>query len=63
MLNTLGVGSYGKVKRCKDSNTDKFYAIKIIKRDKVIKKKVNDAVSGIGAAIEAEMDCLTKVDH
>ena len=37
--------------------------MKIIKRNRVKKKEINDAVSGIGAVIEAEMNCLTKVDH
>ena len=63
MLETLGIGSYGKVKKCRDSKTQELFAMKIIKRGKVKKREVNDAMSGIGAVIETEMNCLTKVDH
>ena len=37
--------------------------MKIIKRSKVKKRVVNDATSGIGAAVDHEMSILTKIDH
>lgn len=37
--------------------------MKIIKRSKVRTKKVDDATSGIGAAVDQEMQILTKIDH
>ena len=63
MLDTLGVGSYGKVKKCRDSTKQELFAMKIIKRSKVKTRPVNDAVSGIGVVVDQEMSCLTKIDH
>ena len=62
-MGTLGIGSYGKVKKCRDVNKQELFAMKIIKRSKVRKKKVDDSTSGIGAAVDQEMQILTKVDH
>ena len=63
MMGTLGIGSYGKVKKCRDVNKQELFAMKIIKRSRVRKKKVDDSTSGIGAAVDQEMQILTKVDH
>ena len=63
IMDTLGIGSYGKVKKCRDSNNQELFAMKIIKRSKVKKREVNDAMSGIGVVVDQEMQCLTKIDH
>ena len=63
MMETLGVGSYGKVKKCRDTKTQELFAMKIIKRSKVKKKPVNDTMSGIGVVVDQEMSILTKIDH
>lgn len=39
LLDTLGTGSYGVVRLCKDRVTDQLYAMKIISRDLLKKKK------------------------
>lgn len=55
MMGTLGIGSYGKVKKCRDVDKQELFAMKIIKRSRVRKKKVDDTTSGIGAAVDQEM--------
>ena len=52
LLETLGIGSYGKVKKCRDSKTQELYAMKIIRRSRVKKKVVDDAKSGIGDVVD-----------
>lgn len=52
MMDTLGIGSYGKVKKCRDINKSELFACKVIKRNKVRKKKVDETMSGIGNAVE-----------
>ena len=37
--------------------------MKIIKRNKIKAKPVNDAMSGIGQVVDQEMQILTKIDH
>ena len=41
MIETLGTGSYGKVKLCENTQNSKMYAIKIICRDQLKKKNPN----------------------
>ena len=42
MMETLGIGSYGKVKKCRDATKQELFAMKIIKRDKIKKKDLSD---------------------
>ena len=63
MLETLGIGSYGKVKKCRNTNNQELYAMKIIKRSKVKKTTIDDTKSGIGNVVEQEMQILTEIDH
>ena len=63
MLETLGIGSYGKVKKCRNTNNQELYAMKIIKRSKVKKTTIDDTKSGIGDVVEREMQILTEIDH
>ena len=52
-METLGVGSYGKVKKCRNLQTKEIFAMKIIKRGKVKKRgEVNDTKSGIGVVVD-----------
>ena len=41
---TLGTGTFGRVKLCKLKNTDKYFAIKILKKIKIIKLKQVDHI-------------------
>ena len=52
LLETLGVGSYGKVKKCRDSKNQELYAMKIIRRSKVKRKVFDDTKSGIGDVVD-----------
>ena len=39
LLDVLGVGSYGEVRMCKDRTSEQLFAIKIISKDLLRKKK------------------------
>ena len=53
---TLGTGSFGRVKISKNRNTGKFYAIKILKKSEIIKLKQVDHIMN-------ETRILSVIDH
>ena len=53
---TLGTGTFGRVKLCKLKNTDKYFAIKILKKIKIIKLKQVDHILN-------ELKILSFIDH
>ena len=63
LLDTLGNGSYGVVRMCKDRITDHLYAIKIISRDMLRKKKSGHTTETFLADIQREIAIMKKLDH
>eukprot|EP01123_Difflugia_compressa_P014001 TRINITY_DN6867_c0_g1_i1.p1 TRINITY_DN6867_c0_g1~~TRINITY_DN6867_c0_g1_i1.p1 ORF type:complete len:406 (+),score=64.95 TRINITY_DN6867_c0_g1_i1:170-1219(+) len=55
-LKTIGEGAYGKVYQVQDKSTDKIYAMKVLKKSHLLKKK---AIS----CIITEKDILKKIRH
>jgi serine/threonine protein kinase len=44
VLNTLGTGSFGRVKLAKNKLTGKFFALKMLKKSDIVKSKQVDHV-------------------
>lgn len=44
VLNTLGTGSFGRVKLAKNKLSGKFYALKMLKKSDIVKSKQVDHV-------------------
>ena len=55
-MQTLGVGSFGRVKLSKHKTTGKFWAIKILKKAEIIKLKQVDHIMN-------EVKILTMIKH
>lgn len=63
LLDTLGNGSYGTVRLCKDRTTDQLYAMKIISRDMLKKKKSGHSTETFLADIMREIAIMKKLSH
>lgn len=63
LLDTLGTGSYGVVRMCKDRVTDQLYAMKIISRDLLKKKKNGHSAETFLADIQREIAIMKKLNH
>lgn len=55
ILDTLGKGSYGEVKRIQHKNTGEYRAMKIIQKEEVSKEFVQSLLN--------EIDILRQLDH
>ena len=56
LLETLGTGTFGRVRLCRHKSQDKFFALKILKKNEIIRlKQVEHIIS--------EKQILGKVDH
>jgi protein kinase A len=56
LLQTLGTGSFGRVRLAKEKSTGKYYALKILKKHDIIKLKQVDHVI-------SENTILADIDH
>lgn len=63
LLDVLGTGSYGEVRLCKDRITEKLYAIKIISKDFLKKKKNNKSNETYFEDIKREIAIMKKLLH
>lgn len=63
LLNTLGVGSYGEVRLCKDRTNEKLFAIKIISKDFLKKKKSGHSDETYFEDIKREIAIMKKLLH
>lgn len=63
LLDTLGTGSYGEVRLCKDRVTENLYAIKIISRDLLKKKKHGHNSETFFEDIRREIAIMKKLLH
>ena len=55
-LKTVGLGSYGRVRLCKNKKHDKIYVMKILKKNEIIKQKQIDHVF-------SEFNILSVINH
>ena len=56
LLDTLGTGTFGRVRLCRHTKQDKYFALKILKKNEIIRlKQVEHIIS--------EKHILGKVDH
>jgi hypothetical protein len=62
LLESLGTGSYGEVRLCKERTTDKLFAIKIITKDMLKKKKVGQDSSHLDD-VKREIAIMKKLSH
>ena len=63
LLTTLGTGSYGEVRLCKDRTTDALFAIKIISKDMLKKKKGGASSETYFEDIKREIAIMKKLLH
>ena len=63
MLEKLGTGSYGKVKRCRDINTGLEYAIKIFTRQALRKPRMNAERTTALDDVLREIRIMSKLWH
>jgi serine/threonine protein kinase len=63
LLDTLGTGSYGEVRMCKDRTTDSLYAMKIISKDMLKKKKGGANSETYFEDIKREIAIMKKLLH
>jgi hypothetical protein len=63
LLDTLGVGSYGEVRMCKERVTDKLFAIKIISKEFLKKKKGGKTSETYFEDIKREIAIMKKLLH
>lgn len=63
LLDILGAGSYGEVRMCKDRTTDHLYAIKIISKDLLKKKKNGNTSETYFEDIKREIAIMKKLLH
>ena len=59
LYETIGVGSYGVVKKCTDMDTLKTYAVKVIPRKQYIEHSEDSVTNKVG--IQVEMACLLQL--
>jgi hypothetical protein len=63
LLDTLGAGSYGEVRLCKDRVSEKLFAIKIISKDFLKKKKNGKTSETYFEDIKREIAIMKKLLH
>lgn len=63
LLDVLGTGSYGEVRLCKDRTTDNLFAIKIISKDLLKKKKAGNTSETYFEDIKREIAIMKKLLH
>lgn len=63
LLDTLGTGSYGEVRLCKDRTTDNLFAIKIISKEMLKKKKSGNSSETYFEDIRREIAIMKKLLH
>jgi len=61
VLDSLGKGAFGKVKLCKDIDTDETFAIKIM--DKTVLKKKRQGMSNMLESVMKEIAIMKKLNH
>jgi len=63
LLDVLGTGSYGEVRLCKDRTSDDLFAIKIISKDLLKKKKAGNTSETYFEDIKREIAIMKKLLH
>lgn len=63
LLDTLGTGSYGEVRLCKERTTDQLFAVKIISRDMLNKKKSGKSEETFLEDVKREIAIMKKLKH
>jgi hypothetical protein len=63
LLDTLGTGSYGEVRLCKDRTTDNLFAIKIISKEMLKKRKSGNSNETYFEDIRREIAIMKKLVH
>jgi hypothetical protein len=63
LLDTLGTGSYGEVRLCKDRTTDQLFAIKIISKEFLKKRKGGNSNETYFEDIRREIAIMKKLKH
>ena len=63
LLDVLGVGSYGEVRMCKDRTSEQLFAIKIISKDLLRKKKNGHTSETYFEDIRREIAIMKKLKH
>ena len=63
LLDTLGTGSYGEVRLSKDRTTDLLYAVKIMAKDMLMKKKGGQSDENYFEDIKREIAIMKKLKH
>ena len=61
IVRPLGKGAFGKVKLCKDTRDGKLYALKIM--DKNVLKKKRQGMSNMLQSVQKEIAIMKKLDH
>lgn len=61
-MSDLGKGSFGKVKKVIDKQTNKAFALKILNKARLKKKKIGKSVSAF-SLIEKEIAVMKKLAH
>eukprot|EP00281_Chroomonas_sp_CCMP1168_P034563 CAMPEP_0206255336 /NCGR_PEP_ID=MMETSP0047_2-20121206/24190_1 /ASSEMBLY_ACC=CAM_ASM_000192 /TAXON_ID=195065 /ORGANISM="Chroomonas mesostigmatica_cf, Strain CCMP1168" /LENGTH=438 /DNA_ID=CAMNT_0053681723 /DNA_START=118 /DNA_END=1434 /DNA_ORIENTATION=+ len=61
MIKPLGKGAFGKVKLCKDTRDGKLYALKIM--DKTVLKKKRQGMSNMLQSVQREIAIMKKLNH
>ena len=62
IIETIGEGAFGKVKKCLEKTTNKFFAAKIIKQ-RMLRKKYRMKGYCLWKEIKKEIALLKKTDH
>jgi len=63
LLTTLGKGSYGEVKMCKNCQTEQLYAMKIVSKDLMKKRKNGNSAETYFEDIKREIAIMKKLLH
>ena len=63
MLDVLGTGSYGEVRMCKERTTDELFAIKILSKEMLKKKKGGNTNETYFEDIKREIAIMKKLEH
>jgi len=63
LLDTLGTGSYGEVRLCKDRTTDQLFAVKIFSKDMLRKKKGGNTSETYFEDIKREIAIMKQCLH
>ena len=61
IVKVLGKGAFGKVKLCKDTRDGKLYALKIM--DKNVLKKKRQGLSNMLQSVQKEIAIMKKLNH